>query len=50
MELFGSRKRFNCSVIDFYDKRVMATLKYIDVKLTLDTLSLGFSKHAPNAG
>lgn len=52
MQLSGGRKRYNCSIIDLYDRSVIATLnsKYINAKLAVDTLSLGLNKHAPNAG
>lgn len=52
LQLAGGNKRYNCSIIDLYDRSVIATLnsKYIDAKLAMDTLNLGLGKHRPPGG
>lgn len=41
------RKRYNCSIIDLYDKSAVATLNsnHIDAKLAIDTLDLALKKN-----
>lgn len=46
LQLNGGKKRYNCTIVDLYDRSVVATLnsKYIDSKLAIDTLKLAISK------
>lgn len=52
LELAGGKKRYNCTIIDLFDRSVIATLnsKYIDARLAIDTLSAGLQKHRPGNG
>lgn len=45
-------KRYNCTIIDLYDRSVVATLNSdcIDSKLAIDTLKVAIEKHKPNRG
>jgi len=47
LSLVGGQKRYNCSIIDLYDRSIVATLnsKYIDSTLAEDTLKLALAKH-----
>ena len=52
LQLAGGKKRYNCSIIDLYDRSVIATLnsKFIDAKLAIETLNIGLGKHRPEKG
>ena len=52
LTLSTGEKRYNCSILDLYDRRIVASLnsKYIDSKLAIDTLALALKKHSPKAG
>jgi transposase InsO family protein len=52
MQLAGGKKRYNCSIIDLFDRSVISTLngKFIDAKLAIDTLNIGLNKHRPPGG
>jgi len=49
LELACGKKRYNCSIIDLYDRSIIASenSKYIDAKLAVDTLKTAIEKHKP---
>lgn len=48
LELTNGKERYNCSIIDLYDRSVVASKnsKYIDAKLTVDTLKAAIESHS----
>ena len=52
LELSGGKKRYNCSIVDLFDRSVIASKnsKFIDAKLAVETLELAIRKHKPNPG
>jgi len=49
LELANGKKRYNCSIVDLYDRSVIASKnsKYIDSKLAVDTLKTAIETHKP---
>lgn len=43
------RKRYNCSIIDLYDRTVVATLNssHMDAELAVQTLKIGLERNHP---
>ena len=52
LTLSTGEKRYNCSILDLYDRRIVASLnsKFIDSRLAMDTLSLALKEHRPKVG
>lgn len=52
IRLANGNMRYNCSIIDLYDRSVVATLnsKYIDTELALDTLKIALKEEKPEPG
>lgn len=52
MSLTNGTNRYNCSIIDLYDRSIVATLNSnrIDSKFAIETLQLAFSKHKVSKG
>lgn len=50
LELSNGKKRYNCSIIDLYDRSVVASRnsQYIDSKLAITTLKLALQSHKPS--
>ena len=50
--LSDGAKRYNCSIIDLYDKSVLATLnsKRIDAELAIQTLQIALDRHSVREG
>ena len=44
---FDGRKRYNCSIIDLYDRAMVATLNssHMDVELAVQTLKIGVERN-----
>ena len=52
LTLSNRAKRYNCSILDLYDRRIVATLnsRFIDAKLAIDTLPIALKEHKPKSG
>lgn len=49
---FGKKKRYNCTIIDLYDRRVVASVNSnrMDTKLAIDTLNKAFERSGSETG
>lgn len=52
LTLSTGEKRYNCSILDLYDRRIVASLnsKSIDSQLAIATLELALKEHRPKSG
>lgn len=52
LEISGGKKRYNCSIVDLFDRSVIASKnsQFIDAKLAVETLEMAIEKHQPNQG
>jgi transposase InsO family protein len=50
LELTSGKRRYNCSIVDLYDRSVIASKnsKFIDAKLAVDTLKIAIENHKPS--